>query len=66
MGEILISIQVLCYSFVAGCDIHEAEWLKKTTKTSFITKHFKIFFFSLEHALPQMFLLAMGKKPSCA
>lgn len=37
---------------------------KKNPKTSFITKHFKIFSFSLEHvtALPQIFLVAMGKK----
>lgn len=64
MGETLISIQVLCYSFVAGCDNHEAEWPGKNPKTSFITKHFNIFSFSLEHvtALPQIFLVAMGKK----
>lgn len=64
MGETLISIQVLCNSFVVGCNIQEVEWLRaENPKTSFTTKLFKIFFFSLEHAVPRIFLLAMGKKP---
>lgn len=66
MGKILISIQVLWNIFAVGCNIQEAEWLRaENPKTSFTTKLFKIFFFSLEHAVPQIFLLAMGKKPPC-